>query len=135
MDVEIAYLNAKMIDDKPVYMKIGPLITAILSQLDSNFEKLQDGKGAVIFKLDKALYGCAKSAVLWYRDLKATLEADKYRVNPYDLCVFNKVYKGEQITVIFDVDDLLGACALSETLEDLVINRGITLTWRSPEVE
>ena len=135
MDVEIAYLNAKMIDDKPVYMKIGPLITAILSQLDSNFEKLQDRKGAVIFKLDKALYGCAKSAVLWYRDLKATLEADKYRVNPYDLCVFNKVYKGEQITVIFDVDDLLGACALSETLEDLVINRGITLTWRSPEVE
>ena len=57
MDVETAYLNAKMIDDKPVYMKIGPLITAILSQLDSNFEKYQDGKGAVIVKLDEALYG------------------------------------------------------------------------------
>ena len=39
MDVEIAYLNARMIDDKPVYMKIGPLITAIFAQLDSNFEK------------------------------------------------------------------------------------------------
>ena len=119
MDVETAYLNAKMIDDKPVYMKIGPLIIAILSQLDSNFEKYQDGKGSVIVKLDKVLYGCVESAVLWYKDLKATLEADKYQVNPYDLCVFNKVYKGEQVTVIFHVDDLLGACVRSEALEDL----------------
>ena len=55
MDVETSYLNAKVIDDKPVYMKIGPLITAILSQLDTNFEKYQDGKGAVVLKLDKAL--------------------------------------------------------------------------------
>ena len=40
-------------------------------------------------------------------------------MNPYDLCVFNKVYKGEQVTVIFHVDDLLGACVLSVALEDL----------------
>ena len=119
MDVETAYLNAKMIDDKPIYMKIGPLITAVLSQLDSNFEKYQDGKGAVIFKLDKALYGCVESAMLSYKDLKTTLEADDYRVNPYDLCVFNEVYKREQVTVIFYIDDLLGACVLSEALEDL----------------
>ena len=82
MDVETAYPNAKMIDDKPVYMKIEPLI--ILFQLDTNFEKYQDGKGAVIIKLNKALYGCVESAVLWYKDLKAILEADEYRVNPYD---------------------------------------------------
>ena len=71
-----------MIDDKPVYMKIEPLI--ILFQLDTNFEKYQDGKGAVIIKLNKALYECVESAVLWYKDLKAILEADEYRVNPYD---------------------------------------------------
>ena len=71
-------------------MKIGPLITAILSKLDSNFEKYQDGKGAVVIKLDKALCGCVESAVLWYKDLKATLEANEYRVNTYDLCeVYN----------------------------------------------
>ena len=119
MDVVTAYLNAKMIDDKKIHMKIGPLITAVLSQLDSNFEKYQDGKGAVIFKLDKALYGCVESAMLSYKDLKTTLEADDYRVNPYDLCVFNEVYKREQVTVIFYIDDLLGACVLSEALEDL----------------
>ena len=119
MDVETAYLNAKMIDDKLVYMKIGPLINAIISQLDQIFEKYQDGNGAVIDKLDKALYGCVELAVLLYKDLKATFVTDEYRVNPYDLCVFNKVYEGEQVTVIFHVDELLGACILSEASEDL----------------
>ena len=35
MDVETAYLNAKMIEDKPVYIRIGSLVTAILAQLDA----------------------------------------------------------------------------------------------------
>ena len=101
MDVETAYLNARMIGDKPVFMTIGPLVTAILGQLDAKFEKYLDSKGSVIVKLDKALHGCVESEVLWYKDLRATLEADGYIVNPYDLCVFKKIYEGKQITVIF----------------------------------
>ena len=119
MDVETAYLNAKIIDDKPVYMKIGPLVTAILAQLDAEFEKYLDSEGAVIVKLDKAVYGCVESAVLWYKNLRSTLEADGYEVNPYDLCVFNKIYKGNLITVIFHVDDLLATCVSKEGLEKL----------------
>ena len=46
MDVVTAYLNAKRIDDKPVYIEIGPLVTAVLAQLDAEFEKYQDSKGA-----------------------------------------------------------------------------------------
>ena len=61
MDVETAYLKVKMIDDKPVYMKIAPLVTAILAQLDAEFEKYQDSKGAVTVKLDQALYECIES--------------------------------------------------------------------------
>ena len=74
MDVETAYLNAKIIDDKPVYMRIGPLVTAILAQLDTKYEEYQDGNGATIVKLDKALYGCVESPVLWYKNLRAILE-------------------------------------------------------------
>ena len=40
MDVETAYLNARMIDDKPVFMRTGPLVTAILGQLDAKFENI-----------------------------------------------------------------------------------------------
>ena len=65
MDVETAYLNARMIEDKPVFMRIWPLVRAILGQLDAKFEKYLDRKGSVIVKLDKALYGCVETAVLW----------------------------------------------------------------------
>ena len=51
-------------------------------------------------------------------DLRSTLEEDCYIVNPYDLCVFNKIYERKQITVIFHVDDLLAACA-TRALEKL----------------
>ena len=39
-------------------------------------------------------------------------------MNPYDICVFNKLYDGEQVTVIFHVDDLLGSSVLDEALEE-----------------
>ena len=89
MNVETAYLNVKMIDDKPVYMRISPLVSVILAQLDAKYEN-QDGNGAIIVKLDKALYGCVESAVLSDKDSRATLEADGFVVNPCDLCIFNK---------------------------------------------
>ena len=73
----------------------------------------------MIVKVDKAPYKCVESAVLSYKDLRTTLEEDGYVVNPYDLCVFNKIYEGKQITVIFHVDDLLAACAIRESLEKL----------------
>ena len=55
MDVETAYLNAKMVDDRPVFMKIDPLVTAILSQLDATYTQYTDASGGVTVKLDRAL--------------------------------------------------------------------------------
>ena len=66
MDVVTAYLNAKITDDKPVYMKNDPLVTAILSQMYATYSKYTDTTGAVTIKLDRALYGCVQSAMLWY---------------------------------------------------------------------
>lgn len=78
MNVDTAYLNAKIIDDKPVFLKIGPIITAIIAQLDSSFEKHQDEKGSAIVKVDKTLYGDVESAVLPYKNLREILGADEY---------------------------------------------------------
>ena len=101
---------------KPTRAALGTLanghsqqMTAILAQLDAKFKKYLDSKGAVIVKLDKALYGCVESAVLSNKDLRATLEEDGHIVNHYDTCVFNEIYEGKQITVIFHVDNLLAA--------------------------
>ncbi|KAG7372996.1 reverse transcriptase RNA-dependent DNA polymerase [Nitzschia inconspicua] len=53
----------------------------------------------------KALYGCVKSALLWYNLLASTLIGMGFELNPYDSCVANKMVNGKQCTVAWYVDD------------------------------
>ncbi len=67
-DVVGAYLNAIMTSH--VYMRT-PIIASILIQLDSNYAQVITRSGAIIVKLDKALYGCVESAKLWFLDISS----------------------------------------------------------------
>ncbi len=64
------------------------------------------GKSVLYVKLEKAVYGMMKSALLFYRKLVADLTSLGYTINPYDPCVANKTVNGSQITVCWHVDDL-----------------------------
>ena len=57
-------------------------------------------------KLTKALYGLLRSALLFYKILRGNLEGLGFKINPYDPCVANKDIHGEQLTVVWHVDDL-----------------------------
>ena len=57
-------------------------------------------------KLVKALYGCLRSALLFYLKLMGDLLEYGFEINPYDPCVANKLVNGKQLTVTFWVDDL-----------------------------
>ena len=65
-------------------------------------------KGAPMLyvRLSKALYGMLRSALLFYKKLRADLEEMGFEVNPYDPCVANKTIEGAQCTVVWHVDDL-----------------------------
>jgi hypothetical protein len=53
-----------------------------------------------------------RASLLFYRKLCKELEEYRFLVNHYDPCVANKdVGDGEQLTVIWHVDDLMGLCA------------------------
>jgi hypothetical protein len=97
-------------------------------------------------KLKKALYGCVQSAKLWYDKLCKVLEADGYRKNAYDECLFNKSVNGVQCTVAFHVDDLLITCAdmsvidgleimLKENFSSITINKGNKHSYLAMNVE
>ena len=116
LDIGGAYLNAIMPAGKPVYVRLDPLIAAILGMLDATYIEFIQHDGSVIVKLDRALYGCVESAVLWYNNLKATLEEDGFIINEYDICVFNKTIDGKQVTVLFHVDDILATSVLKSLL-------------------
>jgi hypothetical protein len=64
------------------------------------------GKSVLYVKLEKAVYGMMKSALLFYRKLVADLLSLGYTINPYDPCVANKIINGSQMTICWHVDDL-----------------------------
>jgi hypothetical protein len=64
------------------------------------------GKAILYVKMQKAIYGLLRSALLFYRKLVADLESTGFIINPYDPCIANKVINGEQMTVCWHVDDL-----------------------------
>ena len=58
-------------------------------------------------ELYKSLYGLMRSALLFYKKLKKELEEYGLAMNPYDMCIANKVTKnGHQLTVLWHVDNL-----------------------------
>ena len=74
-DVAGAYLNVKM--DEFVIMKItNPHHIRIMCKIDKTYEKyvtIENGKKVLYVQLLKALYGCVKSALLWYILFSTTL--------------------------------------------------------------
>lgn len=47
-----------------------------------------------------------KSPLLFYQKLRKDLEENGFKVNPYDICVANKMINGKQFTAVWHVDDL-----------------------------
>ena len=56
-------------------------------------------------RLLKALYGCIKSALLWYELFSSTLKDMGFVLNPYNECVANKIINSKQCTIGWHVDD------------------------------
>ena len=46
-----------------------------------------------------------KSALLFYKKLRSSLELIHFEVNLYDSCMANKIVNREQMTIISHVDD------------------------------
>ena len=64
------------------------------------------GEPTLFVKLQKALYGMLKSALLFYKKLVTDLTEKGFTVNPYDPCVVTKFINGKQMTICWHVDDL-----------------------------
>jgi hypothetical protein len=109
VDVPGVFLTADM--DKEVIMCLrGRLVELMVKTAPNIYRKFIsiDNKGSSILyvKLQKALYGCLISALLFYLKLVKDLETEGYEINPYNPCVANKIVAGTQFTVTWHVDDL-----------------------------
>jgi len=80
----------------------------IMCKINPAWEKLvtiENGKKVLYLRLLKALYGCVRSALLWYELFVSTLQKQGFELNPYDACVANKMINVEQCTIAWYVDD------------------------------
>ena len=70
----------------------------------------ETGKPVPYFQLLKALYGCLKSALLFYEKLVVDLESYGFKKKPYNPCVAKKMIGGKQLTVCWHVEDQKISC-------------------------
>ena len=110
VDIGGAYLNADMNTGVIVHMRLDSAMSKLMMKHDSGYERYIDNKGCIVVRLDKALYGCVESAVLWYENLSSTLAELGHIKNEYEACVYNRKSNGVQCTVVVHVDDLIITC-------------------------
>ena len=87
LDHKAAYLNASMVGHV-VEMRLGKEVASLLCGVAPEHKKFLRQDGTIIVRLQKALYGCIESAVLWYKELSRTLIELRFKKNDYDECSF-----------------------------------------------
>ena len=98
-DVPGAYLHAHMPDDEFVVLRFEGIFVDILCEVMPELLAdvvYENGKKVLYVRALKAIYGCIKSALLWYNLYESTLAKDGFEINPYDKCVANKMVNGKQ---------------------------------------
>ncbi len=111
-DILGAFLNAGCDeDDDEVIMILKGRLAEMMAQVSPTLYRkyiTPDGRGTPVLyvKMEKAMYGLLKSALLFYRLLVGDLTSNRFVLNPYDPCVANKMIDGQQMTVIWHVDNL-----------------------------
>jgi hypothetical protein len=87
--------------------RLAELMVQVMSSLYRKYITVNRKGTAILYvKMEKALYGLLRSALLFYRKLVVDLESDGFVLNPYNPCVANKVVNGKQMTVCWHVNDL-----------------------------
>ena len=110
IDIACAYLNAYMPTDDPaklVHMTITQEVSQIMCELDNSFLPFKEPDDTLIVVLKRALYGCVKSALLWFKELTSFLSSIGFAPNNCDPCVMNKETGTSQITIGIYADDLI----------------------------
>jgi hypothetical protein len=109
IDVPGAFLSADM--DEEVLMTLRGRLAELMVKTAPNIYRkyitLDSNNRLVLYVLlQKALYGCLRSALLFYKKLVKDLKRKGFKLNRCDPCVANKMAKGKQFTLLWHVEDL-----------------------------
>ena len=107
-DITGAYLKADM--DEFVLIVLHDKEMDALVQANKIYtkhvHKYPNGKKVIYLQLNKAMYGCLKSARLFWEHLSNYLAKMGFVQNFYNSCVANKLIEGNLCTIAWHIDDL-----------------------------
>ena len=111
-------------DEDLAVVKFRGRLAEILVEIDPSHKPYltHDMKGVPVLhaELSKALHGTVVASLLFYRKMRRDLEAEGYKVNPYDPCVANKMINHKQATVVWHVDDLKYSHVQKEVVDQFI---------------
>ena len=93
VDIPGAYMHADV--DEHIIVRFDRNMAEMLELIDPKIYKPyvqvdSTGKKVLYAKLKKALYGCLKSGLLFWKNIADLLQKSGFTLNPYDPCVANK---------------------------------------------
>jgi len=107
-DVPGAFMQVDM--DELVHVRFTGKMVKLLLQIDQDMYEPcvveEPGEKVMYVELLKALYGTLRAARLFWEKLSKKLREWGLTMNPYDLCVANKMVDGKQLMVAWHMDDL-----------------------------
>ena len=120
VDIGGAFLHARPKAENPIYVVLDKVMSEIMVKIDSKYGQYCEKNGEITVRLDKALYGCVESALLWYNHISGALADLGFVKNPCDSCVFNMISKGVQCTIVLHVDDLFVTCVDESVIDEVL---------------
>ena len=104
------FVNCKNEDGQKVIMKmegkLAELLVLTAPQIYRPYIVVEKGQKVLYVLVLTVIYGLLKSALLFYKKMRKILTENGFNINPYDVCVANKMVEDKQITVTWHVDDL-----------------------------
>ena len=115
IDITSSFIQKQVEDEKDVaFIKIRGFLVDILLQIAPDVYKLhvatdKNGVKQLMVQSQNALYGTMVASPLYYRKFTNILTDIGFMIYLYDLCIANKIIGGQQMTILYHVDD----CKLS----------------------
>ena len=134
IDIETAFLY------ETIMTKLWGKMMELLVQLKPNIYQKYVTTGpkeepTLYVKLLNALYGLLRSALLFCKKLRGNHKDMGFKINPYNLCVANKMINGSQMTVTWHVDGLKASYKENTEVTKFVMalsviyGNGFSVTW------
>ena len=123
VDVPGAYLQTDIPEGKFVLLLLENEFVDIMCKVNpeyTEYVRTENGKKVLDLQVKKAIYGMIELALLWYELYTSVMTELGFELNPYDLCVANKIINGKQCTVAWYVDDNRISHVEQEVVDEIV---------------